>query len=232
MSHTEDKSPKKQRGHIVVFDFDGTSISGNSPVTLVKYLVGKKMLGPSFLLRILAWGIAYAWHLPQNEQWVRGLVFSAFEGMPQKEVDNFLREFYDVRIEPMYRARADETMQYHQKLGHTVVVVSATFEPIVMRAMERHAFTHQISVRMKTDERGCYTRQVDGLAVEGEEKVRRICAFGDKMFGKDNWDVECAYADHYSDIPLLELAKHAKAVTPSPALARHAKKCGWEVLDW
>ena len=226
------ETSSQQRGQLVVFDFDGTSIAGNSPVTLVKYLAKRKMLGPSYLLRIAAWGIAYAWHLPQNEEWARGLVFSAFEGMEQKKVDSFLHTFYDEKIEPLYREQADATMQQHIDQGDTVVVVSATFEPIILRAMEKHAFSHQISVRMKVDENGRYTRQVLGRAVEGEEKVRRVQKFGNDLFGEGNWDITCAYADHYSDIPLLEAAQHPVAVSPGPALEKHAKRCGWDIVTW
>lgn len=222
----------QKRARLVVFDFDGTSISGNSPVTLVRHLAMKKMLGPTYLLRIIAWGIAYAWHLPQNEEWVRGLVFSAFEGKPQSQVDAFLRDFYDKKIEPLFRPQADKAMREHQERGDTVVVISATFEPIILRAMEKHEFSHEVSVRMEVDSKGCYTRRVVGKAVEGEEKVNCVQRFGDEMFGKGNWELTYAYADHYSDIPLLEKAQHPVAVTPSPALSRHAKKMGWDILDW
>ena len=44
---------------IAVFDFDGTCISGNSPVLLVRYLLKKGQVRTSVLLRILTWGIAY-----------------------------------------------------------------------------------------------------------------------------------------------------------------------------
>lgn len=220
------------RGRLVVFDFDGTSIAGSSPVTLVKYLTRKRMLGPTYIARIIAWGFAYAWHIPQNEAWVRGLVFSAFEGKPKEQVDAFLREFYDKEIEPLYRPIADKTMRQHIDKGDTVVVISATFEPIVLRAMEKHAFEHQVSVCMAVDEKGCYTRQVIGAPVEGEEKVRCVERFGNQMFGEGNWELAYAYADHYSDIPLLEMAKHAIAVSPGPVLAREAKRRGWEIVEW
>ena len=38
---------------IAAFDFDGTCISGNSPVILVSHLVRKGLLGKGTLLRIL-----------------------------------------------------------------------------------------------------------------------------------------------------------------------------------
>ena len=220
------------RGRLVVFDFDGTSIEGNSPVILVRYLALKGMLGPTYVLRILAWAVAYAWHLPQNEAWVRGLVFSAFEGKPKEEVDAFLRDFYDKEIERIFRPKAEKVMREHIASGDTVVIVSATFEPIVLRAMEKHSFEYAVAVRMMVDENGCYTRTVDGTPIEGEEKVRRVRKFGDEMFGPENWDLVRAYADHYSDIPLLEMAQEPIAVSPSPALSREAKKRGWKIENW
>lgn len=51
-------SPDAPR-EIAVFDFDGTCISGNSPVLLVRYLLKKGQVRTSVLLRILTWGIAY-----------------------------------------------------------------------------------------------------------------------------------------------------------------------------
>ena len=67
---------------LAAFDFDGTSLDGNSPVMLVKHLAKLRMLNPTVLLRIGLWAAAYKLRLPQNEAWVRGLVFRAFAGKP------------------------------------------------------------------------------------------------------------------------------------------------------
>ena len=62
---------------LAAFDFDGTALDGNSPVILVKFLARRRMLNPSVVLRIGLWAAAYKLRLPQNEAWVRGLVFRA-----------------------------------------------------------------------------------------------------------------------------------------------------------
>ena len=121
---------------LAVFDFDGTSIAGNSPVLLVRHLTSRGMLKPSAVLRIVAWALAYKLRLPQNESWVRSLVFSAFEGRPAAEVDRFLADFYDDAVSPLFRPAADAAMREHARAGHVVVVISATFEPIILRAMQ------------------------------------------------------------------------------------------------
>ena len=73
---------------------------------------------------------------------------------------------------------AYEEMAATLQPGDTVVVISATFEPIILRAMERHPFDNQISTRMSVATDGTYTRAVEGLPVEGEEKLAAVRRFG------------------------------------------------------
>lgn len=232
MNETEDFSGRREPAKLAVFDFDGTSISGNSPVILVRHLVKRGMLKKSVVLRILLWAAAYKFRLPQNESWVRSLVFSAFEGRSVEEVDRFLADFYDEDIAPLFRSEADAAMREHADAGCAVVVISATFEPIILRAMQHHPFENQISTRMRIASDGTYTREVEGLPVEGEQKLVAVKAFGDAHFGAGNWELAYAYGDHHSDRAVLSAATHAFAVDPDRPLARTARKQGWPILNW
>ena len=217
---------------IAVFDFDGTSIDGNSPVLLVAYLLKRKMLRKRDASAIAAWGAAYKLRLPQNESWVRGMVFSAFEGMPASEVDAFLARFYDEEVAPLFRPAADEAMRAHRQAGRDVVVVSATFEPIIKRAMEHHPFDFQLSTRMRRAADGTYTREVEGLPVEGPEKLAALTRFANERYGAGNWQIHSAYGDHHSDRAILSASEHAYAVCPDRPLSRTARDQGWNVLEW
>lgn len=231
--NTEGDQPAKEPVEIAVFDFDGTCISGNSPVLLVKYLRRKGQLSMSAFLRIVAWGIAYKLHLPQNEAWVRSLVFSSFEGMKKADADEEMYEFYDEWIEPCrIRKKALDAMQEHIAAGREVWIVSATFDPIIVRAHRDLPYHHHVATDMKVDAQGCYTREVEGRPVEGAEKLRQIEEHANEVHGPGNWHLAYAYGDHHSDAPLLAAAEHPFAVTPGPTLKSHAEKAGWGILDW
>ena len=217
---------------VAVFDFDGTSIEGSSPSWLVNRLIFERKISPITTLKIGMWGIAYKWHLPQSESWVRGQVFRAFEGKSKESVDAYLTNFYDTIIARRFRPEADKAMQERADEGCEVLVVSATFEPIVLRAMESHPFTHEISTRMKVAADGTYTREVDGRCIEGDEKLIALKHFCDGRFGEGGWTLEYAYGDHHSDAPLLAAAKHPFAVTPNTGLTKIAKRNAWPILDW
>lgn len=229
-SSTEGDNTNKVK--IAVFDFDDTSIEGSSPSWLVnKLLLGRKLkLRNGFLIGF--WGLAYKWHLPQNEAWVRGQVFSAFEGQPEQEVNQYLCNFYDQVIAKRFRPQAAEAMRKCKEEGCEVVVVSASFEPIVQRAMEQQPFDHQISTRMRVDENGNYTREVVGRPIEGEEKLIALRHWCDGRYGEGNWEIEYAFGDHHSDVTLLEAAKHPFVVTPNSGLKKIAAERHWPVLDW
>ena len=217
---------------VAAFDFDGTCIDGNSPVLLVRHLARMGRLAPSVLARIIGWGAAYKLRLPQNEAWVRGLVFRAFAGRPVGEVNDFLHDFYDRFIDGRFRPAADEAMAAHLAEGHAVVCVSATFEPIIAAAMERHPIQYAVATRMKVDFQGNYTNEVEGLPVEGPAKVEVLTDLCDELFGVGKWELGWAFGDHHSDRALLAAARHGCAVTPDRPLARTAAAEGYDVLEW
>ncbi len=217
---------------MAVFDFDGTCIRGNSPVVLVRYLAARAMISPRAVIRLIGWGIKYKFHFSQEEAFARQQVFTAFRGKPQVEVDRFLRRFCEERILCRFRPDARAAMIAHAEAGHAVLCVSATFGPILSRVVEEEPIQYYVSTQMHVDAQGNYTNQVEGLPVEGAEKVNALTRLADEAFGEGKWVLDWAYADHYSDFDLLSLAKHPNAVCPKPTLARIAKEEGWPVLEW
>lgn len=225
---------EQSKHKIAAFDFDGTSIRGNSPVILVRHLRRCDMLRKRVISKVLAWAAAYKLRLPQSEAWVRGQVFTAFDGRSKQEVDAFLSDFYDVEIERAgrFRPQADAAMRRLRDEGTEVLIVSATFGPIVRRAQRFHPFDGCLCTEMHVDDQGRYTTQVDGACIEGEEKVAALRAYADTRYGAGKWELVEAYGDHHSDAPLLAAATRGFAVTPDNPLAREARRRGWQVLDW
>lgn len=217
---------------VAAFDFDGTSIDGNSPVTLVRYLGLRRRLSPGNLFLILLWAGAYKVRLPQNEAWVRGRVFSAFKGKPVGKVNKYLWRFYDTEVDARFRPAAGAEMQRHLDAGHAVVCVSASFEPIIAEAMTKHPIQFGIATRMQVTPEGTYLNRVLGKPTEGPAKLEALARFADERFGKGNWVLDSAYGDHHSDRALLAAAEHAFAVCPDRPLTRTARERSYAVLDW
>ena len=228
MQHAKPQEPAR----VAVYDFDNTSLDCSSTVRLVFYLLRSSYLSLGTSLKIGFWGIAYKLRLPQNESWVRGQVFKAFDGRPKARVDQFLAKYYDEVLEKHFRPAAHASMHEYMADGVDVLMVSASFEPLVLRAMQRHGFTGQVSTRMKVAPDGTYTREVDGLPVEGAEKIEAIKRWCDEQYGEGQWRIVAAFGDHHSDEAMLACAEQSFAVNPNSLLEKIAKERGWTILDW
>ena len=227
-----DEQQAEQPVRLAVFDFDGTCLEGNSPELLVWWLFKLKMMTYATAGKLVSWGLRYKFHLRQDESSARGLVFRSFQDMPKEEADAFLLDFYEKRIAGRIRQQAVEEVAKRNAEGYVTVMLSATFETIAIRAMQDIPFQYQISTRMVVGPDGHYTTKVDGLPIEGEEKVCALTRWADAKYGKGNWVAEVAYGDHHSDRPILDFAKEAYSVTPDGTLKRYSKVQGWPVLDW
>ncbi len=223
---------RAEKARLAVYDFDGTCITGNSPVMLVKHLYRDDLLSIKQALDICLWAVRYKFRLPQNESSVRAKVFRPFEGRPKADVDEYLRLFYDEVVCPCWRPAAIASMNERKAEGCHIMVVSASWQAIVDRAREERGFDCALATNMIVDEAGNYTRQVEGLPVEGTEKLRVIQRYADNRFGAGNWELSYAYGDHHSDRALLSAATNAFAVTPDKPLARTARSCKWPILEW
>ena len=122
-------------------------------------------------------------------------------------------------------------MRAHAEAGDTVVVISATFEPIILRAMERHPFDNQISTRSERGHRRHLHRAVEGLPVEGEENAGCRAPLRRQPFGPGNW--ELAHATAATIIPTAPCCRPRstpRRVARSAARPHRARK--GLILDW
>ena len=85
---------------------------------------------------------------------------------------------------------------------------------------------------MELDAQGHFTGRVEGEVVAGQGKVRAVRRWADESIGPGAWSIACAYGDHFTDEPLLELADEPFAVSPGSTLARVARRRGWQSLEW
>jgi HAD superfamily hydrolase (TIGR01490 family) len=118
-------------------------------------------------------------------------------------------------------------IQAHQQAGLPLVLVSAGMHPVIAglgTALNGRGEGTKMQIR-----NGRFREQLDGPLYQGEAKAARANALMDEM------DVDpqqsYAYGDTANDIPFLSLFGHPHAVDPDPALAAHALRHAWTIVD-
>ena len=217
---------------VAVFDFDGTSISGQSGALFTRYLLFRRLMSPPRALRLIWWGIRYKLHLPYRQDEARELVLGALSEMSAPEVDELMVRFHDEVLRPRYRPQALEELARCQGEGMVALLDSATFDAMAAQAARIMGFDGYAATRMVRDAQGNYTGAVDGPVVAGAEKYRAVVRWCDQHLGEGAWRLERAYGDHHTDKDLLSHARVAVAVCPGKTLRVLAKRRGWTIADW
>ena len=220
-----------ERTQVVAFDFDGTLLEGHSPVRMVNKLVRERVIPFRVGLKILRWGIRYRLHRPVEQEEVRKHLFSSFTRFSAEEANKIMSDFYQKDLRNRLRPKALEVINKHKAAGDKVILVSASFLPILREVKSDVGADWFICTQMEVVD-GHYTSNVAYLPPEGEQKLIQLAAWADAEFAGNGWELSVAYGDHRSDAPLLAAAKQAIAVNPDSALEKIALKEGWEIVDW
>ncbi len=140
---------------------------------------------------------------------------------------------------PSFFAQGIETVAWHARQGHEIVLISGTLEPLARGAA--HAMEAALAVRGITltihvcatrleETDGRWTGRVLGEAMFGEAKTQAAKRLAEEL--RLDLGLCHAYGDCLNDRWLLAAVGRPAAVNPSTRLGRVAKKREWPVIQW
>ncbi len=142
-------------------------------------------------------------------------------------------------IVPAIRPAALGLLEKHRKLGHRIVLVTATNEfvvrPIaaVFGIPDEDVLAVQLKINTTTQ---WYTGEIDGIPSVRDGKVLRVKAWlASGSMGQMNLDllsVETTfYTDSMNDLSLMQLVNNPVATNPDSKLKGTATENGWKILN-
>jgi HAD superfamily hydrolase (TIGR01490 family) len=207
--------------YLVVFDLDGTLTRGD---TYVRYLFGYLVRHP--------WRFGRVLHLPwfvlqfylgriTNTVLKEKFLSACLGGLERPVLLRWTETFLDKLFASGFREGGLITLDQHQKRGDVLVLLTASLDLYVDQVGSRLGFHHVICSRVEWQGNNLSGR-LSGPNRYGAEKVRCLQALKKQYRGY----TVIAYADHHSDIPLLQLADDGVLVNGTARSCRLARQSG------
>jgi len=214
---------------LAIFDLDNTLIAGDSDHAWGEFLVERGLVDP----------VAYkATNDAFYEDYKAGALdiyayqefaLQALARFPPAELAALHREFMASKILPMRLPAADQLVDRHRQLGHTLLIITATNRFITEPIARLLGIANLLATEGERDASGRYTGKVLGLPCYREGKVVRLQTWLDEHGLA--LDGSYFYSDSHNDLPLLQQVANPVAVDPDPQLAAEAKARHWPVIS-
>ncbi|TET86074.1 MAG: HAD-IB family hydrolase [Anaerolineales bacterium] len=220
---------------IAIFDLDGTLYTGHITRGLARHHLTHrvKRMWVYFYLgtHMPIWWLSRAGLMSEaamRELWSRHIGWMV-RGWTPPEATRAFAWVAEQYVKPRVRSDVMARLQSHQDSGHRVILVSGTMAPLLEQIGRQLGVSETVGTPLVV-RNGRYNGVSQLPVCQGRHKVTRLEAHlggGEQNF----WPQSYAYADSYTDLPLLERVGHPVAVFPDDKLAAHAKVHGWEVIN-
>lgn len=207
---------------IVVFDFDGTMLSGDSIVNLMVYAFKKGKISFFQLFNSGLVGLLNKFKLVSDEK-AKSIACKYLYKMPFNELESMSKNcIKDVLLKKLYQPALD-TMLFHRGCGVDVLIVSAS--PDFYMNMLKDFLPVRSIIATSINEKGQVIHNM-----KGENKAKAL-----KNWLKSN-NIEIDFKNSYSygnsstDINIMDMFGNPVFINPS----KKAKKLKpeWKMLNW
>lgn len=191
---------EEDRPVVAVFDFDGTLTRRDSLLPFLWQVVGPARFVCNALV-LLPTLLRYAVGILENGPAKERVLGQFLAGKSVAEIQTVTESFAAETIPSLLDPEAVRRLRWHQKQGHTTVLVTASPELYTRPWADAEGFDEVIGTRLETED-GTFTGQFATLNCYGPEKTRRLEAEGPDLRGATIY----AYGNSQGDHELLAMA--------------------------
>ncbi len=214
---------------LALFDMEGTIITSN----VVESYVWARMadLTPEEWPRELASVFGRIPGYLQIDRRDRGdflrTFFRRFEGASVEGIDRLVTSHVAEFMLQKASAAAIRRIREHRAAGHLTILITAAAEPFVRPLSP--LFDVVIGAELEKRD-GRFTGFMSAPPLVGEARAAWLRRYA--TLGGVDLRHSYAYADSYSDLPLLRAVGNPVAVSPDSSLYRYARRRRWPIEEW
>jgi HAD superfamily hydrolase (TIGR01490 family) len=223
-------NPNQNMKKLAIIDLDGTLLKGQSQLLFLKHLYKSGTINSLYFFRLYAWFILYKLKLVDNPKKplsiaIRFLINKTPEYSNALVIDFIKSNYFTKNV----YEEAKDLINSLINEGYELILMSNAIHPLASNIGNFFGFEEIIATELETKE-GKYTGKIKGDIVYGFNKVNNIKRIS--LEKNINLDEIHAYADHYSDIPLLDTVGFPHCVNADKKLRAYATIKQWSLIDF
>ena len=210
------------------FDIDGTLLRGESQFSFLLWCIRRGLVPLHRALPVVARYAGYLAGVSADARKLRASGYRLFQGLPVSQIDSEAEIFFRENLANRFRLHAKALVEAHRSNGHLVVLITSTCAPVA-RVIATQLQPDALIATNLVAVAGVFTGERELPEPYGKGKRALVEKFCTKH---ELTPAECyAYADHHSDVTLLELVGYPTSVNPTKRLNRTCVKRGWNIVD-
>ena len=225
----------KEAQRYAFFDVDETIITFKSMMSFKEFLYdnSKKYQGMVGGIKKLydKKTMEFFKKLNVNRLFLNRLYYRNLKGISLREIEQYVKQWYQKEKNernPFFIEGVVEKLKFHKSNGYKIVVVSGSFMQLLAPIIKELDIDVCLATTLD-NKNGILSGKINGLQMIGPGKAQAI----QKFLAENPAEIsQCyAYADHSSDIPMLETVGNACIVTGDKDLESYAVKKGWALVS-
>src|SRR6202165_278254 len=205
---------------LAAFDLDGTLTEGSSSLAFLRKVRGMPAVVFAAMAEAPKLGASLKGR-PARDRAKEALFTRLMAGQSAAEVDQIGEDFADWMVAHKLRPEMRRRVEWHQRRGHRVVIVSASVEAYVAPIGRRLGVDGVLATQLEIGGDGSLTGKFLGLNCRGPEKLARVMAWAGGSparlwaYGNSKGDAELLRA---ADVA-VRVGRRALADLPEPAFS-------------
>jgi HAD superfamily hydrolase (TIGR01490 family) len=210
-----------------LFDLDRTLLAGSSALALAGEFYRRGLLSQRERVQAEAWQVVFTRYgaSPAQAELMTQRGLERLRGLRPEELQRLVATALTTVLRPRLYADALALVAYHRQRGDQLYLVSATIEQVIAALADELGFAGALGTSAEVVD-GRFTGRALFTCL-GEQKLIGVR----QLANANNLDLDrsTAYADSYTDLPLLTAVGAPVAVNPDRRLRAIAHKHGWPV---
>ena len=155
-------------------------------------------------------------------------VYRRYRGADLDELDRLADEVLTPHVLERLSAAAVRRVREHREAGHRTLLLTGAVRPLTRPLAP--LFDEIVAADLAVDERGLATGFLASPPLVGESRAAWLRRYA--QLGGYDLSRSFAYADSYSDLPMLRAVGLPTAISPDVMLWREARRVRWPVELW